>query len=116
MPAREPGVSSMGAMTVIWPSLMPTIRPTPPNCAFGVILQFLEGIGVEKFAVGIEPADGALKRGINKLAIGDVLAVHVFAVDFLEGVVEKLQAGLRIIVLFAGRRGNKINIARRVPG
>ena len=94
MPAREPGVSSIGAMTVTWPSFMRDHQTQSAELPLGVVLQLLKGIRVQKFAVRIELADGALERGINQLAIRQILAVHVFAVDFLERVVEKLHIRL----------------------
>ena len=70
-----------------------------PELAFGVVLQFLERFGVEKFAVGIELADGAAKGGVNELLVGEVLAVHVFIADLLDGVVEQLHVRLDAVIV-----------------
>ncbi len=110
MPAREPGVSSIGAITVTWPSFMPTIQPESAELPLGVVLQFLKRIGIQKFAVRIELADGALERGINQLAIGQILAVHIFAVDFLERVVEQVPRSPPRCRVVGRLRGAQINV------
>ena len=64
---------------------------------FGVVLQLLELVGVEKFAVRVELADGALERGIDELLIRQVRPIHIFAADLLDGVVENLEVRLLVV-------------------
>src|ERR1019366_4107805 len=58
----------------------------------------------------VELADSALERGINQLPIRQILAVHIFAVDFLERVVKKLLARRSAVVVAGRLRGAQINV------
>ena len=100
MPARNPGESSIGAMTVTISVLQRDDESESAELSLRVVLQLLVIVHVHEFAVRIERADHALERGFDEAVVGQVRAVHITRADFFQHLGETFP-GSRPANLFA---------------